>query len=346
MYAEFIRLIITLAFAIVGNFFYTTTIKYFEPYSQSPWWGVLFVLGFSGIGYLLGGMIGRQAGRVAQGVERALREIPGVDFFLTVFGLLVGLLVSSLISLPFLLTMSTFGIYISFFSFFFFGTLGVYVSWHKRREILSLVLKEQFVREEISLKLLDTSVIVDGRIAELTRLGYLESKIIVPRFVLKEVQGLVDSSDEIKRARGQRALGILDEMKKNGWIEIVDRDPVGYPDVDSKLIAVAKELGAVLITTDYGLNRVASIEGVRVLNLNDLANALKPDFLPGEIFTLKLVKVGKEKGQGVGYLDDGTMVVVEEGKNLIGQEVSVEVTGLLQTSAGKIVFSRIQEASN
>jgi uncharacterized protein YacL len=170
--------------------------------------------------------------------------------------------------------------------------------------------------------------------------------VIVPRFVLKEVQGLIDSSDEIKRARGQRALDVLDEMKKNGWIEIVDRDPEAYSDVDSKLIAVAKELRAVLITTDYGLNRVASIEGVRVLNLNDLANALKPDFLPGEVFKLKLIKEGKEKGQGVGYLDDGTMVVVEEGKKLIGKEVEVEVTGLLQTSAGKIVFSRVQEASD
>jgi uncharacterized protein YacL len=240
----------------------------------------------------------------------------------------------------------TLGIYISFFFFFFLGTLGVYVSWHKRREILSLILKEEFSGSGDSLKLLDTSAVIDGRVAELVRLGYLESKVIVPRFVLKEVQGLIDSSDEIKRARGQRALDVLDEMKKNGWIEIVDRDPEAYSDVDSKLIAVAKELRAVLITTDYGLNRVASIEGVRVLNLNDLANALKPDFLPGEVFKLKLIKEGKEKGQGVGYLDDGTMVVVEEGKKLIGKEVEVEVTGLLQTSAGKIVFSRVQEASD
>ncbi len=346
MYAEFVRLIITLAFAIIGNFFFTVLTKYLEPYYRGPWWGVVFVLGFTGIGYLFGGVIGRQASQLAQGVERALREIPGVDFLLTVFGLLVGLLVSSLVSFPFLLAMPTFGIYISFFFFFFLGTLGVYVSWHKRREILSLVLKEQFSGRAISLKLLDTSVIVDGRIAELAKLGYLESKIIVPRFVLKEVQRLIDSSDEIKRARGQRALDVLDKMKVNGWIEIIDRDPEAYSDVDSKLIALAKELGAVLITTDYGLNRVASIEGVRVLNLNDLANALKPDFLPGEVFKLKLIKEGKEKGQGVGYLDDGTMVVVEEGRNLIGQEVEVEVTGLLQTSAGKIVFSRVQEASD
>lgn len=191
-------------------------------------------------------------------------------------------------------------------------------------------------------KLLDTSVIIDGRIIDIARAGFLEGALLVPRFVLEELQQVADASDSRKRARGRRGLGLLETLQRDYNAQILDKDVPDVSGVDSKLVRLAQEGGLTLVTTDFNLNRVAGLQGVKVLNINELANAVKPVALAGETMAVQLVKEGKESGQGVGYLDDGTMVVVEEGRRHLGSQVTVEVTSVLQTHAGKMVFARLR----
>ena len=193
-------------------------------------------------------------------------------------------------------------------------------------------------------KVLDTSVIIDGRIADICKQGFIEGTLIIPRFVLKELQNIADSPEPLRRTRGRRGLDILNEIQKQVSIDVRVSE-VDYPDVrevDSKLVRLAKQLDAKIITNDFNLNKVAQFQGVAVLNINDLANALKPIVLPDEDFIIKIIKEGKEPGQGVGYLDDGTMVVVENAAKLIGREVKVTVTSVLQTSAGQMIFTKLK----
>ena len=206
----------------------------------------------------------------------------------------------------------------------------------------------EFAREVKGSKpcILDTSVIIDGRIADVVETQFLDSPLIIPKFVISELQGIADSSDRLRRSRGRRGLDILNRLRSNPKIEvqIFDRDLpefAGQP-VDLRLVALAKHLKGRLVTNDYNLNKVARIEGVEVINLNDLANALKPIFLPGEQVEVRVVKVGEEAGQGVGYLEDGTMVVIEGGRESIGKQVTIAVTSVLQTSAGRMVFGRCE----
>jgi uncharacterized protein YacL len=194
-------------------------------------------------------------------------------------------------------------------------------------------------------KLVDTSVIIDGRIAEVCETGFIEGTLIVPRFILHELQNIADSADVLRRVRGRRGLDILKELQQPEsmvTVEVVEDDPKDIREVDSKLVHLAQRFGAKILTNDLNLNKVAQIEGVDVLNLNDLANALKPAVLPDEQMQVKIVKEGKEAMQGVGYLDDGTMVVVDGGKHHVGSQVQVLVTSVLQTSAGRMIFSKIQ----
>jgi uncharacterized protein YacL len=190
-------------------------------------------------------------------------------------------------------------------------------------------------------KIVDTSVIVDGRIVEIIESGFLDGPLILPRFVLRELQQIADSTDSMKRTRGRRGLEVLNKMQELGIFEISERD---YDDlkgaVDAKLVRLAQELGGKLLTNDYNLNRVAHVEGVAVLNINELANAVKPVVLPGEEMHVQIIRDGKEAHQGVGYLDDGTMIVVENGRRLIGEAVDVVVTSVLQTVAGRMIFAR------
>lgn len=189
--------------------------------------------------------------------------------------------------------------------------------------------------------LVDTSVIIDGRIADIATAGFIQTDLIVPRFVLAELQNIADSDDAMRRGRGRRGLDVLNQLKelKGLNVEISDHDLPEIKEVDAKLVALGKQLSADILTTDYNLNRVAQIEGVRVLNVNELANAIRPVVIPGEEMTVKLVQAGKERDQGVGYLPDGTMIVVEQGDQLIGQEIAVEVTRVFQTVAGKMIFA-------
>lgn len=195
--------------------------------------------------------------------------------------------------------------------------------------------------------LLDTSVIIDGRIADVSNTRFLDTKLIVPRFVLHELQSVADSSDRLKRNRGRRGLDILKRLQSNNKIELVLHE-ANLPElrdvqkVDERLVLMARALGARVVTNDYNLNKIAELQGVEVINLNELANALKPAALPGELMQVKVVKPGDQLGQGVGYLEDGTMVVVEQGRSAIGQDVAIVVTSVLQTPAGRMIFGKLE----
>ncbi len=197
-------------------------------------------------------------------------------------------------------------------------------------------------------RILDTSVIIEGRIADICDSGFIEGDLMVPRFVLNELQLVADSSDSMKRLRGRRGLDVLNHLQKssNVNIEIVEEDFPKIKGVDGKLVALAKQLNAKLLTNDYNLNKVAELQGIRVLNINELANAMKPVVLPGEQMTVKIVREGKEAGQGVAYLDDGTMIIVDNAQKLINMNVKVVVTSVLQTTAGRMIFSELKEVTD
>lgn len=197
--------------------------------------------------------------------------------------------------------------------------------------------------------LLDTSVIIDGRISDICQTRILDSQLLVPRFILRELQMIADSDDKLKRNRGRRGLDVLNNLQKSGKVDIriLDSQTAGEEqdvEVDAKLVSLAQRLGARIITNDYNLNKISQLRGVEVININDLANALKPIVLPGEAMKVKILKPGAEAGQGVGYLEDGTMVVVEQGREYQGQEVTISVTSALQTSAGRMIFGRLEDS--
>jgi uncharacterized protein YacL len=197
---------------------------------------------------------------------------------------------------------------------------------------------------------LDTSVVIDGRIADVAETRVIDQPLIVPRFVLQELQGIADSSDKLRRNRGRRGLDILNRLQKSTGVEVNIHDAelpelAGIREVDQRLVVLAKHLGGKVVTNDYNLNKIARLQGVDVINLNDLANALKPIVLPGEGLTVKLLKRGEEPGQGVGYLDDGTMVVAEQGGYHLGETIRLTVTSVLQTSAGRMIFGRIDQGA-
>ncbi|MBM4125111.1 MAG: TRAM domain-containing protein [Nitrospira sp.] len=194
-------------------------------------------------------------------------------------------------------------------------------------------------------KILDTSVIIDGRVADLCETGFLEGTFLVPQFILHELQHIADSSDGLKRARGRRGLDVLNKIQKMVDIDvrIVDDDFPSVKEVDAKIVVLAKKVGAKVVTNDLNLNKVAELQGVRVLNINELCNALRPVVLPGETIRVFVLKEGKEPGQGVAYLDDGTMIVVDNAKRCVGRNVDVVVTSVLQTTAGRMIFTRLKE---
>ncbi len=196
-----------------------------------------------------------------------------------------------------------------------------------------------------NIKILDTSVIIDGRIADICETGFIEGILMIPQFVLHELQRIADSADSLKRTKGRRGLDILNRMQKQVdlTVRIVDQDFPKIRDVDSKLIALAKKLNGKILTNDFNLNKVAELHGVIVLNINQLANALKPVVLPGEVMKVQIIKEGKEQGQGIGYLDDGTMVVVESARKFQGKSVEVSVTSVLQTTAGRMIFTILKD---
>jgi uncharacterized protein YacL len=216
--------------------------------------------------------------------------------------------------------------------------------WFSPNHLFSFFKEKNTGREN---KILDTSVIIDGRISDIADAYFIEGNIIVPQFVLKELQLVADSSDGVKRQRGRRGLDVLDRLQKSSHISvsILEEDFPEIKEVDSKLIELAKQMDAKIITNDFNLNKIAQLQGIQVLNINELANALKPVVLPGEKIKAFILKEGKEKDQGVAYLDDGTMVVVDNSRKMVGHTVDVTVTSVLQTTVGKMIFGRYEEDS-
>ncbi|MGI5843133.1 MAG: PIN/TRAM domain-containing protein [Candidatus Xenobium sp.] len=288
-------------------------------------------------------------------VAVALQALPIQEVLMGSIGLLFGLIIAFLVNLALqqikFEVIPIIGEYLGplaiLVSTLFLGTLGAYfggrmVFIHSLKQLLETGGVGHGLQRMV---LLDTSVVVDGRIIDLHETGFLDGMLVVPRFVLAELQQLADSEDACKRNRGRRGLDLLNDMRKSHSIQVNDRN---YEErgVDAKLIRLAQDLRAHLCTTDYNLAKVAAVQGVKVLNINELANALKPVVLPGELLEVKILREGKESGQGIAYLDDGTMIVVEEGRRRIGELALVEITSVVQTAAGRMFFSRYREPAS
>lgn len=307
---------------------------------------LLFGISFALFGFGLGYLFTPYLLRPLEGAYRELREVPPLTLTAATFGLIIGLLVSALLAWPLSFLPKPFGSFLPFIAAVGFAFLGTAVVANNPGVYLGIL--RGIVGEDGGLVaarryiLLDTSVIIDGRIADVAETGFLDATLLVPRFVLAELQHIADSSDTLRRNRGRRGLEILNRLQGLDGIEVEigDQDIKGTHDVDRKLVRLADRLNCPVMTNDYNLNRVAEIEGIRVLNLNELANAVKTIVLPGEVLDIQIIQEGKEHGQGVGYLDDGTMVVVEGGRDHQGQALPVTVTRVLQTVAGRMIFAQ------
>ncbi len=291
--------------------------------------------------------------------KRFDKEISGysqVDIILGSIGLLIGLLIAFLIS-SLLEKAYVVGPVLSIIAYIVLGLIGIRIGIRSREEVANILKfrpvserkereaeKQKNAKKNLAPKVLDTSVIIDGRIADICKTGFIEGKLVVPQFVLDELRHIADSADDLKRVRGRRGLDILNAIQADGHIEveITNQDFDNIAEVDIKLLKLASVLKGKVVTNDYNLNKVAQVRGVEVLNINELANAVKPIAIPGEEMTVTIVKEGKENQQGIAYLDDGTMIVVENGKNKIGETKNVVVTSILQTPAGRMIFARIK----
>jgi uncharacterized protein YacL len=287
-------------------------------------------------------------------IRDSLVKMPTERLVAIILGIFMGLIAASLLTLPLSSLPAPFKQILPLASAVVICYLSIVILTLRQKDLSSAL---TFFREERggkssstssasedSVILLDTSVIIDGRITDISKSGFIRSTLLVPNFVLMELQHIADSADSLRRNRGRRGMDVL-QMLQNECpipVRITDMDVSEVREVDSKLVALARELNCPIMTNDYNLNRIAEIQGVTVLNINDLANAVKAIFLPGEEFSVKVVQEGREEGQGVAYLEDGTMVVIEDGRNLIQQTISVVVTKVLQTSAGRMIFARPQ----
>jgi len=313
----------------------------------------LTVLGIM-IGVVAAPWLGAQFMRLINWVVESLQRVTIQEILMGAAGFILGLIIATLINVtlgfipfssvpvlgPFLQP------FIGIIMILFWGYLGVYLGIRIASVRTSGQLFDPSARQlsflgERNFKVLDTSAIVDGRIADICQSGFLDGTLVVPQFVLDELQHLADCPENLKRNRGRRGLDILNKLRKERDLQVVEKE-YPEPQVDTKLVRLAQELKASLITTDFNLNKVAQVQGVKVLNVNDLANAVKSVVLAGEEMNVQILREGKEPNQGLGYLDDGTMVVVEGGRKFIGAKVAVEVTSVLQTSAGKMLFVKIK----
>jgi len=308
---------------------------------------------FVRIGNLGFGMIGAAIGFVVAVsiilFEFIMRKVSVRGLSSAVFGLIFGLIMAKLVSdtLSLVKLDPTLLYSLRVVLTLVFCYLGMIVAMRGKDEFNIIVPYVKFSRQDKKddLIILDTSVIIDGRIADICKVKFLDGKFIVPRFVLRELQQIADSSDSLKRARGRRGMDILAKLQKNANIDVKihSEDFLDLKEVDAKLVKLAKVLGAKIFTNDYNLNKISEIQGVSVLNINELANALRPVVLPGETLDIRLIKEGKEYNQGVGYLEDGTMVVVDNGRRSIGQNKRVVVGSVLQTAAGRMIFGKLPE---
>jgi uncharacterized protein YacL len=332
---------------------------------------------------LIGGYLGAQLGRLANLSEeyyaaviglvgammglaltplftiqpmRALRavlvRVPAQTLAAGLTGLVTGLIIAALLSFPLSLLPSPFGEILPFLGVLLFSYLGITIFVMRQTDIVSVLRfipgrgQTEEAQEPGSSRsiLLDTSVIIDGRIADIAQTGFLSGTLLIPRFVLNELQYIADSPDSLRRQRGRRGMEVLSRLQKDTIVpvRISDIDVEGVREVDDKLVILARQLRCPILTNDYNLNRIAELQGVAVLNVNELANAVKLVLLPGESLSVNIIQEGREAGQGVGYLDDGTMVVVEDGRDHLHIETTVTVTKVLQTAAGRMIFAKVE----
>lgn len=294
--------------------------------------------------------------RPARSALTSLRALPTAHLLAGAIGLCLGLIIAALMAYPLSMLPAPLGVALPFAGVLIFGYLGATLATSRQKELFNLFQNSALASPSVAagaakplypMMLLDTSVIIDGRIADIAETGFLWATLGVPRFVLNELQYIADSSDVLRRNRGRRGLEMLDRLRAAQSVQIsfLDQDPGDAKQVDDKLVSLAMELKAAIVTNDYNLNRVASLQGIQVLNVNELANAVKSVVLPGEELGIRVIQEGKEANQGVGYLDDGTMVVVENGRRFLSREINVQVTKVLQTNAGRLVFA-VPDARN
>lgn len=352
-----LRLMLTIA-GILGGFSFTFLGKeqVVETLSLSEHWALTLLI--LSLGSLIGAAVGFLVYPFVTWLEGRLARTAFIDIVLGAIGLISGLLIAALLGMIFG-EVPLFGGLISILSAVIFGYLGITISTRKREEVgdtLGSIFSRSAKKEQAASaaaqvvteyggvngpKVLDTSVIIDGRIADIVKAGFIEGPLVVPAFVLEELRHIADSSDVLKRNRGRRGLDILNRIQKEIGADVrIYEGEVDAPEVDSKLLKLTRMLQGKVVTNDFNLNKVAELQGVTVLNINELANAVKPVVLPGEEMTVLIVKDGKEPGQGVGYLDDGTMIVVDGGKRHMGDTIHVLVTSVLQTAAGRMIFAK------
>ncbi|EGA88521.1 hypothetical protein GPDM_14557 [Planococcus donghaensis MPA1U2] len=328
------------------------------PLLDSPWISNPYVAAIVGalIFFILSLLFVDSLIHFMKWMEEKLLRAPTPDLLFGTVGMVIGLVVAflvgfalSTVDIPLVATVAPLVLSVVL------GYLGFQVGFQKREEMLTMLTPAKFVPvkkqeieepiEKTSYKLLDTSVIIDGRIADISATGFMEGTFVVPQFVLSELQHIADSSDTLKRTRGRRGLDILKRLQSErvDAIMITEESFDEVSEVDLKLMRAAKKMGGKVVTNDFNLNKVCELHNVPVLNINDLANAVKPVVIPGEDMHVVVIKDGKEQNQGVAYLDDGTMIVIEGGKGFIGQAINVTVTSVLQTSAGRMIFAKPRE---
>lgn len=373
-----LRFLMTIVFGIIGY-----QIAQFTLGFQFQWlgfvhpyvWTAFLILLFALSGFLITHIIWWALKKTGQLFESMVQNVSVSDIVVTILGLMVSLLLANLIAIPFIfIDIPGVGFYITLALNIVFAFVGVMAFLKRRDDVWGLIMNifgkggrisrrgknradsgiamaepdENMTQDqrETGKKVLDTSALIDGRILDIANTGFLEGILVLPRFVLTELQGVADSSDPSRRARGRKGLGVVSELQKirTMTVSIVDvaMRELKRDKVDEALVELCKKIEAKILTTDYNLNQIARIEGVTVLNVNDLANSLKPQFLPGDMVRIDVIRSGKEPGQGIGYLEDGTMLVVEDGEGAIGSTSDIVITSMLQTSAGRMVFGKLK----
>ncbi len=321
-----------------------------DQWFDSPWWyaarAAITVAGAL-LGLLVGGLVGKMLRDRLRAIDRAADRRSAAELMVGALGLVVGLVAAALAGVA-VAQLPIIGPYLLLPVVLVVAYVFSRVAARRHVDILRLVGIRSRSGGQTLTRLIDTSAIIDGRLVDVVRTRFLSGAIVIPDFVLEELQRVADSADALKRARGRRGLEIVEELKTtaNGGFAVRGGDYAGIEGVDAKLVRMAQEVGASIVTTDYNLNKVAQIQGVEVLNVNELANALKPAVLPGEPLQVKIIREGREYDQGVAYLQDGTMIVVEGGRAAVGREVVVEVTSVLQSPSGKMIFTKLHEGQD
>lgn len=342
-----------------------------SPYAQltgaeAMCMSILFVIIFCFIFYCIAPILSRQGNKMAEGIGNDLKGVSGSDLFAGVIGLIIGLIIAFLLTKIYQdIVPNAIYVTLTIAIYLMLGFLGVVIGTKKGTEVINqsfakmvqtpakaekkeenpYAYSDKDKKKQRVPKILDTSVIIDGRVLEIMKTGFLEGPIVIPEFVLHELRHIADSSDSLKRTKGRRGLDILNKIQEGYGIEIYNTDGekalAEIPEVDVKLLKLAQMIKGKVVTNDFNLNKVATIKEVPVLNINELANAMKPMVIPGESMTVSLIKQGKDHSQAVAYLDDGTMIVVENGRKMIGQTVEIIVTSVLQTAAGRMIFGKV-----